>query len=133
MVPLELVVIEWPLACNIFGYITRIYLFLISIFSRKQHQYHSQRQPRTENQLRPVSNFYEYESIQAALHGRGRTNVHQEQISNPPSYQDVSSGSSRQQHLYGRNATSRSHNQHRGPFVTHVTIGENPQQNGTKV
>ncbi|KAJ3642201.1 hypothetical protein Zmor_025006 [Zophobas morio] len=107
--------------------------------SRKQHQYHSQRQARTDNQLRPVSNFYEYESIQSMLNNRpARANpppVHH--TTQPVTYQDVNSNSlPRQgqqqpppQPVQGRHPNR---NQHRGPFVTHVTIGDS-QQNGTKV
>jgi hypothetical protein len=51
----------------------RIYIFYdISLFSRRHQQhYHSQRRenPR-ERQERPVSNFYEYESVQAAMHSQ---------------------------------------------------------------
>lgn len=101
--------------------------------SRKQHQYHSQRQTRPDNQLRPVSNFYEYESIQSVINGRisGRVNI----PSQPVMYQDVNSNSLPRQNLpqqpvQGRQQRSQ---QHRGPFVTHVTIGEHNQKNGTKV
>ncbi|XP_044271539.1 partitioning defective 3 homolog B-like isoform X4 [Tribolium madens] len=98
--------------------------------SRKQHQYHSQRQTRTDNQLRPVSNFYEYESIQSMLNNRrGNPPVPH---SNPPvMYQDVNSNSLPRQGqppVQGRHPNRN----HRGPFVTHVTIGDS-QQNGTKV
>lgn len=50
----------------------------------------------------------------------------------PPMYQDANSNSlpRQQQQVQGRMNTRN--NQQRGPFVTHVTIGEH-QQNGTKV
>jgi partitioning defective protein 3 len=105
--------------------------------SRKQHQYHSQRQTRTDNQLRPVSNFYEYESIQSMLNNRSaRPNPPVPHTNNQPvMYQDVNSnslprqGQQQPQPVQGRHPNR---NQHRGPFVTHVTIGDS-QQNGTKV
>ncbi|KAJ8959796.1 hypothetical protein NQ318_011528 [Aromia moschata] len=103
--------------------------------SRKQHQYHSQRQTRVDNQLRPVSNYYEYESVQSVLNSRGaRQNVaHATPQQQPPSaYQDANSNSlTRNQPVQGRHPAGRG-TQHRGPFVTQVTIGEH-QQNGTKV
>lgn len=91
---------------------------LQSHLSRKQHQYHSQRQPKQEMQLRPVSNFYEYESVQSILSTRGRN-------SNPHQYQQHPPPSQRVPPQYNR----------RGPFVTQVTIGEQKEakQNGTKV
>ncbi|XP_074029775.1 partitioning defective 3 homolog isoform X3 [Leptinotarsa decemlineata] len=103
--------------------------------SRKQHQYHSQRQSRPDNQLRPVSNYYEYESIQSVLNSRTRQNVpHVTSVSSqqPPGYQDANSNSlSRNQPVQGRHPSGRgSHS--RGPFVTQVTIGDH-QKNGTKV
>ncbi|KAF2887922.1 hypothetical protein ILUMI_18251 [Ignelater luminosus] len=116
-------------------------------YSRKQHQYHSQRQVRHDNQLRPVSNFYEYESVQSILNTHARPGVtyphsHQQQSS----YQETTSGNSlpRQQAVQGRHGavgSSRGHlsayqqqqQQHRGPFVTHVTIGDHhPQQAGSR-
>ncbi|KAF5279144.1 hypothetical protein FQR65_LT03390 [Abscondita terminalis] len=110
--------------------------------SRKQHQYHSQRQVRNDNQLRPVSNFYEYESVQSILntHGRPGTNMHQPQ--QPPPYQDPVPRQQQQQPIPNRQhgMNSRNHlspyqqQQLRGPFVTHVTIGEHhPQQAGSRV
>jgi hypothetical protein len=107
------------------------------VHSRKQHQYHSQRQTRTDNQLRPVSNFYEYESIQSMLNNRSaRPNPPVPHTNNQPvMYQDVNSnslprqGQQQPQPVQGRHPNR---NQHRGPFVTHVTIGDS-QQNGTKV
>lgn len=114
--------------------------------SRKQHQYHSQRQVRSDNQLRPVSNFYEYESVQSILntHGRPAANVHSPQ---PPPYQDPISTSltrqqqqamqSRQHGMNSRNHLSpyqQQQQQLRGPFITHVTIGDHhPQQAGSRV
>ncbi|KAI4461048.1 partitioning defective 3 related [Holotrichia oblita] len=101
--------------------------------SRKQHQYHSQRQPRQDNQLRPVSNYYEYETVQSVLNSRGVRQGIQPPI-HPPPYQDPNSNSLTRQQVQGRSSASRSHHtQHRGPFVTHVTIGDHSQQNGTKV
>ncbi|KAK9739549.1 hypothetical protein QE152_g8855 [Popillia japonica] len=101
--------------------------------SRKQHQYHSQRQPRQDNQLRPVSNYYEYETVQSVLNSRGVRPGIQPPIQ-PPPYQDPNSNSLTRQQVQGRSSASRSHHtQHRGPFVTHVTIGDHSQQNGTKV
>ncbi|XP_023311786.1 partitioning defective 3 homolog isoform X3 [Anoplophora glabripennis] len=101
--------------------------------SRKQHQYHSQRQTRTDNQLRPVSNYYEYESVQSVLNSRSaRPNVsHTPQQQPPPIYQDANSNSlpRNQPVVQGRHPTGRG-SAHRGPFITQVTIGE---QNGTKV
>ncbi|ERL91634.1 hypothetical protein D910_08964 [Dendroctonus ponderosae] len=105
--------------------------------SRKQHQYHSQRQPRPESQLRPISNYYEYESVQSVLNNRQArpTNAHYPQ-------QDINANSvqsrqnlavhSRPGQPRGGNAIARQAGQHRGPFVTQVTIGEH-QKNGTKV
>lgn len=96
--------------------------------SRKQHQYHSQRQPRQDNQLRPVSNFYEYESVQSLLNTRGRN-----------LYQDNNNAMGRQQQQQPRQHQNakQQHHQQRGPFVTQVTIGDGSQQqqqqNGTKV
>lgn len=120
-------------------------------FSRKQHQYHSQRQTRIDNQLRPVSNYFEYESVQSVLNNRGNSNRQNIPMPHmapaaqpPPMYQDANSNSLPRQplqqpqqplvqarfNLNGRNNTQ----QHRGPFVTQVTIGNhNQQQNGTKV
>ncbi|XP_057664576.1 partitioning defective 3 homolog isoform X2 [Diorhabda carinulata] len=100
--------------------------------SRKQHQYHSQRQTRTDNQLRPVSNYYEYESIQSILNsGRSRQNASQTSNHQPSVYQpDVNSNSlPRNQPIQGRHPTS---GRGRGPFVTQVTIGDH-HQSGTKV
>uniref|UniRef100_A0AAR5PPY5 PDZ domain-containing protein n=1 Tax=Dendroctonus ponderosae TaxID=77166 RepID=A0AAR5PPY5_DENPD len=105
--------------------------------SRKQHQYHSQRQPRPDSQLRPISNYYEYESVQSVLNNRQArpTNAHYPQ-------QDINANSvqsrqnlavhSRPGQPRGGNAIARQAGQHRGPFVTQVTIGEH-QKNGTKV
>ncbi|XP_017782343.1 PREDICTED: partitioning defective 3 homolog isoform X2 [Nicrophorus vespilloides] len=95
--------------------------------SRKQHQYHSQRQPRQDNQLRPVSNFYEYESVQSLLNTRGRN-----------LYQDNNNAMGRQQQQPRQHQNAKQqHHQQRGPFVTQVTIGDGSQQqqqqNGTKV
>ncbi|KAK5645359.1 hypothetical protein RI129_006659 [Pyrocoelia pectoralis] len=105
--------------------------------SRKQHQYHSQRQVRNDNQLRPVSNFYEYESVQSILNTHGRpANMYPQQ---PPPYQDpVASSSSRQVQNRPHGVNSRNHitqyQQIRGPFITHVTIGDHqPQQAGSRV
>ncbi|CAH1115363.1 unnamed protein product [Psylliodes chrysocephalus] len=103
--------------------------------SRKQHQYHSQRQTRTDNQLRPVSNYYEYESIQSILNGgRSRPNGHpgntQPPQQHPVHQQDANSNSlPRNPPVQGRHPTSRG----RGPFVTQVTIGDHHQKSGTKV
>ncbi|XP_028144226.1 partitioning defective 3 homolog B isoform X1 [Diabrotica virgifera virgifera] len=99
--------------------------------SRKQHQYHSQRQTRSDNQLRPVSNYYEYESIQSILNGgRSRQNAPQTTSQQPSHYQqDVNSNSlPRNQPVQSRHTSGRG----RGPFVTQVTIGEH-HQSGTKV
>ncbi|XP_060527613.1 partitioning defective 3 homolog B isoform X2 [Cylas formicarius] len=106
--------------------------------SRKQHQYHSQRQSRPDNQLRPVSNYYEYESVQSVLTNR-TTRQTSTNVNQPPSghngYHDVNFNSHQRQPppqlMHGRNLASRSQ-QNRGPFVTQVTIGDN-QKNGTKV
>lgn len=38
--------------------------------SRRQQHYHSQRRDNREPSHRPVSNFYEYESVQAVLRGQ---------------------------------------------------------------
>ncbi|KAL1498257.1 hypothetical protein ABEB36_009084 [Hypothenemus hampei] len=115
--------------------------------SRKQHQYHSQRQSRSDQQLRPISNYYEYESVQSVLNNR--------QIIRPPNsshntystQQDQNSNVlSNRQNLVVHNrqhgptvtrtnmaGTVRQANQpHRGPFITQVTIGEH-KKNGTKV
>ncbi|KAF5272242.1 hypothetical protein FQA39_LY01324 [Lamprigera yunnana] len=113
--------------------------------SRKQHQYHSQRQVRNDNQLRPVSNFYEYESVQSILntHGRPGANMYPHAPQQPPPYQEpVSSSSNRQQQVlqtrqHGMNSRSHANlyqQQLRGPFITQVTIGEHhPQQTGSRV
>lgn len=121
---------------------------ILKIFSRKQHQYHSQRQSRGESELRPVSNFYEYESVQSILNtqgGRMNGNVHITTSPQPPpppltyQIQDLNANSlPRQQpvNINVRHHPLRSyttHHQHRGPFVTQVTIGEHVQSNGTKV
>lgn len=121
-------------------------MFVYFFFSRKQHQYHSQRQSRGESELRPMSNFYEYESVQSILNtqgGRTNGNVHIVASSPSPSFQvhDVNSNSlARHQeqqpsNINVRHHPSRSygHHPHRGPFVTQVTIGEHVQSNGTKV
>ncbi|CAG9829194.1 unnamed protein product [Diabrotica balteata] len=102
-----------------------------NVKSRKQHQYHSQRQTRSDNQLRPVSNYYEYESIQSILNGgRSRQNAPQTTSQQSSHYQqDVNSNSlPRNQPVQGRHTSGRG----RGPFVTQVTIGEH-HQSGTKV
>ncbi|XP_031349365.1 partitioning defective 3 homolog isoform X2 [Photinus pyralis] len=105
--------------------------------SRKQHQYHSQRQVRNDNQLRPVSNFYEYESVQSILNAHGRpTNAYPQQ---PPPYQDpVAASSSSRPTPSRQHAANTRHltpyQQLRGPFITHVTIGDHqPQQAGSRV
>lgn len=116
--------------------------------SRKQHQYHSQRQPRPDSQTRPASNYYEYETVQSVLNSR------QIRQTNPQVHSSNQSGSShnnvylqhdrqnnnlmmsqsRQQNVrHNGNVNSRQGTPpHRGPFVTQVTIGEH-QKNGTKV
>lgn len=138
-------------------------------FSRKQHQYHSQRQPRSEFHQRPVSNFYEYESVQSLIHGRGRQML---PVISPQQNGDLNSNSlpRHQQPVVGRNVFTQQHarpyqqpgqsppyqryvahhnqrNQHsgsssqphmvngkiRGPFVTHVTIGNDNKTAGSKV
>lgn len=98
-------------------------------------------------QLRPVSNYYEYETVQSVLNSRSgirptlpsrsvqhpsTTYTHNSQPSNV--YVDGNSNSlPRNQPIQGRGQISRASNQpHRGPFVTQVMIGEQ-QQNGTKV
>ncbi|XP_076265971.1 par-3 family cell polarity regulator isoform X3 [Rhynchophorus ferrugineus] len=117
--------------------------------SRKQHQYHSQRQTRNENQLRPISNYYEYESVQSVLNNRqmrppnlpaqhnqnaNHQSTHIYDVNmNPPSSQTRQrqvNMQQQQQHPSRPNATRPQ--PHRGPFVTQVTIGEH-QKNGTKV
>lgn len=82
------------------------------------------------------------QSILNTQGARTNGNVHVNTSSSPPSsvtyqIQDVNANSlSRQQpninvrHHPPRNYT---HHQHRGPFVTQVTIGEHVQSNGTKV
>lgn len=47
-------------------------LILLYICSRRQQHYHSQRRDNRESHQRPVSNFYEYESVQAVM----RANQH---------------------------------------------------------
>lgn len=39
----------------------------MKLFSRRQQHYHSQRRDNREHHQRPVSNFYEYESIQSMM------------------------------------------------------------------
>lgn len=110
-------------------------------YSRKQHQYHSQRHVRHDNQLRPVSNFYEYESVQSILNTHGRTNAAGYPTQQPPNYKETIPNSHiRQQSQNRHGIAARNHSnqyqqqQHRGPFVTHVTIGEHqPQPNGSRV
>ncbi|CAH1156234.1 unnamed protein product [Phaedon cochleariae] len=105
--------------------------------SRKQHQYHSQRQSRADSQLRPVSNYYEYESVQSVLNNR--TTVRHNVGQNAPqtisaAYQDHNSNE-KLPHSLPRNQPGQGRHSrpaNRGPFVTQVTIGEH-QQNGTKV
>ncbi|CAH1122583.1 unnamed protein product [Ceutorhynchus assimilis] len=113
--------------------------------SRKQHQYHSQRQPRPDNQLRPISNYYEYESVQSVLNNR---QIRPNHSSNQPIYSQQPDHNLnplqtrpnlmnrlQQQQINSRNNAPiiRQMNQpHRGPFVTQVTIGDH-QKNGTKV
>lgn len=109
--------------------------------SRKQHQYHSQRQTRPDNQLRPVSNYYEYESVQSVLGGRNlnRQNGPQQLAGSQQTqnaYVDANSNSlPRVQQVQGRHTTASRTTPHpgRGPFVTQVTIGKQHQQTGTKV
>lgn len=109
--------------------------------SRKQHQYHSQRQTRPDTQLRPVSNYYEYESVQSVLGSRNPTRQNGPQqltVSQQPQnvYVEANSNSlPRNQPVPGRQtgASRTTTHQNRGPFVTQVTIGEQHQQNGTKV
>ncbi|CAG9862456.1 unnamed protein product [Phyllotreta striolata] len=97
--------------------------------SRKQHQYHSQRQTRTDNQLRPVSNYYEYESIQSILNGgRSRPNGHPAQYGGAHQPDANSNSLPRNQAAQVRHPSNRG----RGPFVTQVTIGDH-QKSGTKV
>ncbi|KAL3268983.1 hypothetical protein HHI36_008069 [Cryptolaemus montrouzieri] len=96
--------------------------------SRKQHQYHSQRQTKVDNQLRPVSNFYEYESVQSILNSRVKGTAPPNYVKQPssPMYHEVNSNSlPRNQGL----SNPQNRGSQRGPFVTQVTIGEN----GTKV
>lgn len=60
---------------------------------------------------------------------------HQQQTQSPI-YQDANSNSlqRQQQPIQGRSRQYNTQLQHRGPFVTQVTIGEHtPHQNGTKV
>lgn len=98
-------------------------------------------------QLRPVSNYYEYETVQSVLNSRSgvRPTLPSRSGQHPPSaythnpqqsnvYVDANSNSlPRNQPIQGRGQISRTTNQsHRGPFVTQVMIGEQ-QQNGTKV
>ncbi|XP_025835451.1 partitioning defective 3 homolog isoform X2 [Agrilus planipennis] len=113
--------------------------------SRKQQQYHSQRQIRQNNQLRPVSNFYEYESVQSILNVHGRadrpaappvTHIHQ----HSDSYQETNSNSlTRHPGVSVRTvANSRSNHpnhfaQNRGPFITQVLIGDHVQHTGSRV
>ncbi|XP_066260845.1 partitioning defective 3 homolog isoform X2 [Euwallacea similis] len=123
--------------------------------SRKQHQYHSQRQPKPENQLRPASNYYEYETVQSVLNSRQirqiTPQIHSNSNSNQPpishninvyAHPDINSNSrpnlanqqqSRQQvNSRSNNVMGRQGSQpHRGLFVTQVTIGDH-QKNGTK-
>ncbi|XP_044753306.1 partitioning defective 3 homolog isoform X3 [Coccinella septempunctata] len=98
--------------------------------SRKQHQYHSQRQTKADSQIRPMSNFYEYESVQSILSNRGRSNApaqYAKQSSSGHHFQDMNSNSL-PRNQQGQLPQTRG--SQRGPFVTQVTIGE---QNGTKV
>ncbi|XP_050310493.1 partitioning defective 3 homolog isoform X3 [Anthonomus grandis grandis] len=108
--------------------------------SRKQHQYHSQRQPRPDNQLRPISNYYEYESVQSVLNNRQVHVVRQQNQNVHQNPYDVNSNPQGRQQNRQQTAGHRVNSGqqmgraggHRGPFITQVTIGEH-QKNGTKV
>uniref|UniRef100_A0A0A9XM93 PDZ domain-containing protein n=2 Tax=Lygus hesperus TaxID=30085 RepID=A0A0A9XM93_LYGHE len=102
--------------------------------SRRQQHYHSQRQASRDPVHRPVSNFYEYESVQAVLRAQammdsgslprrdGSQTVHM----NGGTYNLPS------QHRYSQinypqaayPPYGRSYGKQAGPFVTHVTIRE---------
>ncbi|XP_073969994.1 par-3 family cell polarity regulator isoform X4 [Rhodnius prolixus] len=110
--------------------------------SRRQQHYHSQRQVSRDHIHRPVSNFYEYESVQAVL--RAQALVESNSLPRRPDMPSMqgqhttSNGSyninTQQPHRYSQMAYPTTHTYHQysgrpygktpGPFVTHVTIRE---------
>lgn len=123
--------------------------------NRRQQHYHSQRRDNREPHQRPVSNFYEYESVQAVMRANqhrmmdnGNTNSlprRSPQNGGPlPQGQHNSrpqGGSHRLYSTYGPvNGSSFHHGPvngtggiRQGPFVTHVTIREASHTPGSKV
>ncbi|KAJ1526892.1 hypothetical protein ONE63_008444 [Megalurothrips usitatus] len=119
--------------------------------NRRQQHYHSQRRDNREPHQRPVSNFYEYESVQAVMRANqhrmmdnGNTNSlprRSPQNGVPPSHGQHSSrpqsGVNRLYQTYGavngHHGSVNSGSVRQGPFVTHVTIREASHTPGSKV
>ncbi|XP_052131025.1 partitioning defective 3 homolog isoform X2 [Frankliniella occidentalis] len=122
--------------------------------SRRQQHYHSQRRDNRESHQRPVSNFYEYESVQAMMRANqhrmmdnGNTNSlprRSPQNGVPPSHGQHSSrpqsGVNRMYPTYvpvngslHHPSVNSSSSIRQGPFVTHVTIREASHTPGSKV
>ncbi|XP_054286524.1 partitioning defective 3 homolog B isoform X3 [Macrosteles quadrilineatus] len=118
--------------------------------SRRQQHYHSQRRDPREVSHRPVSNFYEYESVQAVLRGDGHSNslprrqdiapthginnnhrgsgnygqpprLYQPFLNQPQVYH---TNNNIQQGYHHNNNNNNKQRKPHGPFVTHVTIRE---------
>lgn len=70
-------------------------LFLYDKSSRRQQHYHSQRQPQRDPQQRPMSNFYEYESVQSLMNSQ-----------RPNAFASSSANSSNPEDLINANKTS---------------------------
>nr|XP_018902814.1 PREDICTED: partitioning defective 3 homolog isoform X1 [Bemisia tabaci] len=114
--------------------------------NRRQQHYHSQRREPKELTHRPVSNFYEYESVQSLMNSDINSNSlpRHHMPSGSISTKNYSHSPGRQHQLYsnyyGNNQQKVPQNhmiyqrkQH-GPFVTHVTIREHsPTINGPKI
>ncbi|XP_044734253.1 partitioning defective 3 homolog isoform X2 [Chrysoperla carnea] len=57
--------------------------------SRRQQHYHSQRQPARDSQQRPMSNFYEYESIQSLMNSQPRSLISSPHSTNHDTHNDI--------------------------------------------
>ncbi|XP_046678766.1 partitioning defective 3 homolog isoform X4 [Homalodisca vitripennis] len=115
--------------------------------SRRQQHYHSQRRDPREQAHRPVSNFYEYESVQAVLrdgncnslprrneiaptHGMSSSQrssgygqpprLYQPFLNHPPAYHINNNNNNNSKPQLMMQGQRKPH----GPFVTHVTIRE---------
>ncbi|XP_063236396.1 partitioning defective 3 homolog B isoform X3 [Bacillus rossius redtenbacheri] len=108
--------------------------------NRRQQHYHSQRQNSSsgrETNQRPVSSFFEYESVQNAMRSDANSNSLPRPA--PPSQDSGASGGGPtfQQHAAPsqsqRGVSYANRGRHRGPFVTHVTIGHGHPLPGSKV